>query len=417
MAQEINVINNYGTGDSNLSEENYVLKSVTTRTFVINEYEPTNTGIRSHIEQMANYGLKSYTDDLMHVFNGRVEIVASPDDFIDEASQIVKNAVWIHDQPFSELFEGFSDRVKEKVRQIKRLDGYTVRKAPYETDPAIDGTIGLYSFQLLVYNLKLQLAQEVVQFLDGFMPQRDERDFGDPNNRVLQVKDFTINPVRNNISDLADLKPADIDFSDPEKDEGKSNRRRRKDSKNDALTDRIVELLESNNKILANYDQRFGNIQQQIDELKRRPSGNNDDVKNEIAELRKLITQIAEREPAAVGSPNPIAATLPEMVTVNFEKNEYQVTLSQQALLNQIVLKMQSGGSRNAQIIGYADKIGDAAFNAKLSKLRAEAVQAYLMSQGIAPARLQVNFFGATESKSQNPADRKVEIRLVANGI
>lgn len=60
--------------------------------------------------------------------------------------------------------------------------------------------------------------------------------------------------------------------------------------------------------------------------------------------------------------------------------------------------------------------VGDATYNLKLSKFRAESVKKYLIQNGISEEKIIVRFFG---EKYSSPAtiklDRKVEIEILTN--
>ena len=70
------------------------------------------------------------------------------------------------------------------------------------------------------------------------------------------------------------------------------------------------------------------------------------------------------------------------------------------------------------EIEGHTDNTGKAAFNQKLSQLRAEAVKTYMIKKGIDAARLSVVGYGqekpvADNSTSKGRAEnRRVEFRL-----
>ena len=69
------------------------------------------------------------------------------------------------------------------------------------------------------------------------------------------------------------------------------------------------------------------------------------------------------------------------------------------------------------EIAGYTDASGSAAKNLELSQQRAEAVKAYLVSQGGDPARFEARGYGSQNLKFPNDprgaANRRVEARLL----
>jgi OmpA-OmpF porin, OOP family len=61
------------------------------------------------------------------------------------------------------------------------------------------------------------------------------------------------------------------------------------------------------------------------------------------------------------------------------------------------VLKGKSGSSRTVRIEGHADASGDAAFNQKLSQMRADAARDYLVGKQVAPDLLKAVGVGSNE--------------------
>ncbi|MDR0184694.1 OmpA family protein [Lysobacter arvi] len=78
------------------------------------------------------------------------------------------------------------------------------------------------------------------------------------------------------------------------------------------------------------------------------------------------------------------------------------------------------------QVIGYTDRLGDAAYNLALSRRRAEAVRQYLVSQGVPAEAIHVEGRGATEPVVECPGansaatkaclkpNRRVRMELIA---
>ncbi len=407
-AQNVTVINNYNGGGDSLLPESYVLKSVTEHTYVINEFEPSNTGTRSLLDQMITYGLRAFIDNSFHVFDDRAQSLASPEKFNAEASGVVRNAVWIHELPFSDDFPGFSRVVKSKVESLRKIDGYTIRFGKDASLPASDGSIGLYTFQRLVYDLKTAVEAEAFDFIDRYMPQTAKRGYDNLKGVILAPKEYRLPGQDGNKTDLANLEP---DKSLLLTTQGARTVRRKNDTDDESpFSQQIVNLLEENNRILGDYSSRFANMQQQIDELRE---SRNDDIRQEMATMRKMIEQIASGEPR----PTPGIAISEEVgVSVVFEKNQHDLTLAQKARLNRVEIEMTKHPNYRALITGYADKTGDPDFNAWISQKRAKSVHDYLVSTGIRRDRLTVSFLGDVESASPNPLDRKVVVNFIPAG-
>ncbi len=416
QGQEITVINRFNGPDEKLAPESYVLKNVSEHTYIINEYELSNTGLRSRLDAMISYGLRSYIDNQYHVFDSRIEAIDGSAMFLKSSSDIVENAIWIHDLPFGDKFPGFSDFIAGKVKKIKGLDGYHILQGDADMDQPNGSDIGLYTFQRMVYDLKKSAEMEVALFLNSYLPNTDKRGYDESDVPYLQEKDFDLSPSRKNEDDLSALQP-DIDLLD-NFDSKKDRKRKKKDANPNDLapfTEKVVELLEQNNKILARYNDRFENLQGQIDALRESKPENNSELLDEIAELRNMIQDLAAGKTIRESNGTNTKMISDKELTVLFEKNAFELSLSQKAQLNTVRVELRKNPEYSALITGYADKTGNPELNAWISKKRASAVRTYLKSQGIPIERLILNFLGDSESDSPNPADRKVTIVFLEN--
>jgi OmpA-OmpF porin, OOP family len=139
-----------------------------------------------------------------------------------------------------------------------------------------------------------------------------------------------------------------------------------------------------------------------------------------VASAAPVVTQPAVGVPAAavtapavVAAPDPCAATL--AAEVGFNTGSTTVSPAGKLALNAMVacLKVKA-----ATIEGHTDNVGAAALNLALSEKRAQAVQAYLVSQGVPAANLSATGLGDTQPKSDNAteagrsANRRMDIRL-----
>jgi outer membrane protein OmpA-like peptidoglycan-associated protein len=266
-------------------------------------------------------------------------------------------------------------------------------------------SVSLYAFQRMVFDLKVRMERDINDFLNIYFPYPSQQLNGEYESPILAEKNYSLETWDENADELLEVEP-EILVEEP---------KRKKVGKEDEqleLSKKIVELLQSNNQILARHDQRFDEMQRQIDEIKNEKSNQkNSYIEGEIAELRELIMEMTVS--GGKGNSQIIADELP--IVVIFEKNEHSLSLANQALLNAAVIQLRTDTSLNGMITGFADKTGNAEFNAWISKKRAEAVRAYLVNQGVNNQRLKVNFLGDTESAYANPADRKVTVVFVRN--
>jgi outer membrane protein OmpA-like peptidoglycan-associated protein len=89
--------------------------------------------------------------------------------------------------------------------------------------------------------------------------------------------------------------------------------------------------------------------------------------------------------------------------------------------LSNLAQSLQQYPKSNLLIVGHTDTVGTASYNDDLSRRRAAAAANYLVSEGVARARLQTTGLGETEpvAKSNTEADmaknRRVEVAIYAS--
>jgi len=97
-----------------------------------------------------------------------------------------------------------------------------------------------------------------------------------------------------------------------------------------------------------------------------------------------------------------------------FATNSDKIQASSNEIINQIAEALNESKELKLQIVGHTDNEGDDAKNLLLSKKRAEAVKAKLLSMGIAASRLATNGKGESQPIADNStADGKAQNRRV----
>jgi OOP family OmpA-OmpF porin len=81
--------------------------------------------------------------------------------------------------------------------------------------------------------------------------------------------------------------------------------------------------------------------------------------------------------------------------------------------VNYLIIYMNENPEANAELIGYADELGDASYNQKLSEKRANKVQELLVAAGIDAARLTVRGGGEDASVDKNSTGARQLVRRV----
>jgi len=111
-----------------------------------------------------------------------------------------------------------------------------------------------------------------------------------------------------------------------------------------------------------------------------------------------------------------------DVITINFNLNDYSIRPDAKSIVADKVIQVLKGDTKlYVTIKGYTDPLGDAEYNLKLSKNRAQAVKDFLINNGIGESRIRTFSYGASlalksgekwESLSEEELQkhRKVEI-------
>jgi outer membrane protein OmpA-like peptidoglycan-associated protein len=411
FSQEVTIINQY-QGVPGTPPDQFVLSQITQHTYIINSYEPVRSGPRAQVEDMIRYGLRSYIDNQYYINRGRVEALEGGDKFNPTAAGIVRNALWIHDQDFHQEFKTFSKAVTARADELKKLHGARIDSSP-EGGSATkgNGSVNLFAFQRMVYNLKIEAEKEVAEWLNKKMGSVSLAEQVDQKrkeaSKPLEGFEYQLPRSDSNIENLLALRPVP-----PRTLKADRKSRRNGNAGDNGLSERVVKLLEDNNKILAAFGDRFGDLQAQINELRSDRNLTAAILREEMAALRELVQAIATTgtRPAEQG-----ARPAPELA-LYFEKGETQLTAGHRSQLSALELSLKLDGMLVASITGFADRTGNSIVNQRIAEQRAQAVATYFSSRGIPMERIVINSLGDTESRFPNPADRRVEVKVFRAG-
>ena len=104
---------------------------------------------------------------------------------------------------------------------------------------------------------------------------------------------------------------------------------------------------------------------------------------------------------------------------VHFETGKATLTVNSYPALNDLVGALKSNLNMIIEIAGHTDNVGSSEINQKLSEARANSVKDYLISKGIAPARLTAKGYGDTQPVADNSSEqgrkqnRRTEVRII----
>lgn len=116
--------------------------------------------------------------------------------------------------------------------------------------------------------------------------------------------------------------------------------------------------------------------------------------------------------PAPAPAPAPVEGDSPitgDQVFFAFDSSD--LTVSGRAALDEVVTWVRADPERTILVRGHADKTGEADYNLDLSARRAQAVGAYLKSQGVADKQIILAAVGeALANREPDSANRRVVI-------
>ena len=104
---------------------------------------------------------------------------------------------------------------------------------------------------------------------------------------------------------------------------------------------------------------------------------------------------------------------------VNFASGRSILTPASYVVLDQVAASLVANPDVRIEIAGHTDDSGADALNLRLSQARARAVQHYLATKGVAPARMEARGYGETEPVATNATpqgkaqNRRVELRRI----
>jgi outer membrane protein OmpA-like peptidoglycan-associated protein len=126
----------------------------------------------------------------------------------------------------------------------------------------------------------------------------------------------------------------------------------------------------------------------------------------------KAITEVFE--PALSMLPDPASRYI--LIILYFERDSTKLIHESKDLLAEILRTIKRRQSNEVYVVGHTDLVGKEAYNAELSKRRANYVRDLLVSNGIKPNTLVVSFYGKarplvpTQDEVPEPRNRRVEV-------
>jgi outer membrane protein OmpA-like peptidoglycan-associated protein len=104
-----------------------------------------------------------------------------------------------------------------------------------------------------------------------------------------------------------------------------------------------------------------------------------------------------------------------------FDHDSYTLREETKSNLNELAQTLKKYDDTNILIEGHTDNTGEDAYNQKLSENRADAVENYLVAQGITDTRVTTKGYGekqpldSNETEAGKQKNRRVEVAIYAN--
>ncbi len=120
--------------------------------------------------------------------------------------------------------------------------------------------------------------------------------------------------------------------------------------------------------------------------------------------------------PAKAAAPAPAPAMKYVIEGVHFDTDQSTLKTEAMATLDKAAAALQKQPGVKYEVAGYADTTGAEPYNQGLSERRAQAVQDYLVSKGVAPGQLTTKGYGegnpaaANNTSKGRAKNRRVEI-------
>jgi outer membrane protein OmpA-like peptidoglycan-associated protein len=161
-------------------------------------------------------------------------------------------------------------------------------------------------------------------------------------------------------------------------------------------TDETIELLRLETEWLS-ASQKL--LVEQVDALQKQ----NQRLLNQISDLSKQPEK-------------PVEKPLPERLehTINFAINSSAVGVEHLPKLAEFANLIKSNPDKIIQLSGFADGLGNPAYNMKLSQRRVQAVKSELVKMGVQNQQIVEQYFGSEQaSGGKNANERRVDIRIL----
>jgi outer membrane protein OmpA-like peptidoglycan-associated protein len=126
----------------------------------------------------------------------------------------------------------------------------------------------------------------------------------------------------------------------------------------------------------------------------------------------------ASTPPAEPDMPTSEVITLNDTGKVLFDFDKSDLTAAARSQLDELTAKLSHANVASIRVVGHTDSVGTEAYNQGLSERRAGSVVEYLLTQGVAPAKITSEGKGESQPVADNETDegraqnRRVELHI-----
>gem|GEM_PF-3449467 len=362
--------------------------------------------------------LDYYLDRAFVPSQDQVFVRRSEEQIFKDLKAIVKDIELRYDYHVDEQFPGFSDEFMTKAKGVmslnwdllpeneengtadeqravaKRFSSLQIKQLKAVCRNELEEYVGLH-----VYRLKDPLLQG--QMIEEEKQENTETVLAEV---AIPLRPYDFHIYKQEVVDIGIYDKPDMTSSD-------------RNAKMDALVKESEEQMKALNEQLLLLQSQVATLKQQAtaqDPVANRTVQTTTVDSSEKSKERTRKRGVKNATRGVTVKKGEVEKALPEnsSYTFRFAKNSDELSYSDKIKLIDVAIRIIENPDLEVKITGFADLSGTPELNARISKARAEAVEQYLRSRYVAADRLIVNYMGASQSGSENSADRKVEVAL-----
>jgi outer membrane protein OmpA-like peptidoglycan-associated protein len=418
--QETTVINQFS--DKGRSGD-YQLKQSDQYTFIVNYYTPKQSP-EEEIAELLGVGLDLYVDKSYKIGDENLILSNDPSKMLIEMSSLVNQGLQLFQ--IKNVFTGFSPKIYSKLKSLEAMSWTDKEYELLGDNPQERKEMLQYFIDSEILDLKGLCKTEIASFLKNEKTLEIPDVWAKKMNQSVDIEspiayeaEGFIPPLEYILDEPVSATDFDQELSLPKSFIDDYNRQLKKQNKRnkrnkDDFNEELLALLQQNSSQLLAIQKDLADFQKEniVHDREIRKENNDQSalLQEQIDELKEMIYS-DERTPKDLSIFEKSAAN--EKLLIYFDKNSFELSNQYKLELNRVLSVLIKNAELKIMITGYADKSGDADFNAYISQKRAEEVKKYLYKKGISSKRMVMNYLGDINSTSENAGDRRVEIEFI----